>query len=195
MAKGPIVTPEVEAFIASVYKNHPKWKAKVVQREVSYRLRKDNPKLPPGWPSLSTVQKVLAKARKSQPLDPQGEDWSVASIEHYPIDREALPSVLELCRFRQEKWGNRLTIREAKWASRLSLALPDIETLSFVSFFYAYGERIYQLAGDVFLDSTGVDLSLFGGQPILTPETPDEVTAVVRIAIEAYKKYVTGGKK
>ena len=159
MAKGPPVTDEVKAIIASVYHKHRKWKAPVVQNEVSCILRKDNPKLPPSWPSLSSVQKILAEVRKVKD-NPQDKPWSTATLDSYSIPPEAVPSVLKVWKFQIEK-GDTFTIREAKWASRLSRLLEDIEKLSYKASQYARTELMFELIGHPF-DSTELDRSLMG---------------------------------
>jgi hypothetical protein len=163
MAKGPIVTDAVEALIAKVYRKYPKWKAPMVREEVDYLLHKDNPKLPPGWPSLSKVQKVLATIRKKAnelPDSPQDKPWSTATLDEHPIPPEAIPGVLKVWKLRAEK-GDSFTIREAKWAARLSALITDPEKLSARASEYAHLELIYQLIGRPF-DTTRMDRLLMG---------------------------------
>jgi len=128
-------------------------------------LHKDNPELPPDWPSLSAVQKVLAIVRKKEkelPNDPQEKPWSTAMLEDYPISPEATASVLKVWKFRIEK-GDTFTIREAKWASRLSRFLEneDIKKLSCKASQYARTEIMYQLIGRPF-NSIVLDKLLMG---------------------------------
>jgi len=161
MAKGPIVTDAVQAIIASVYQKHPKWKASMVRNEVSDILRKDNPKLPSGWPSLSIVQKVLAPVRKKmkeRPVDPQDKPWSMATLDQYPISHEALPAVIEAWKHR----AYTLTIREAKWVARFS-AIPE-KDLWWEAIQYAGMEYVYeQLIGQPF-DSSKFDKDFIAGE-------------------------------
>jgi len=166
MAKGPIVTPQVEAFIASIYEKHEKWKAPEVHNEVSFLLHQRNPKLPPGWPSLSTVQKVLATVRKQKTLRPEDRPWSMGTLNEYPIAPDTIPIVLDVWKFREEQIyrfkfdgievpdhdRNHLTIRQAKWVNRLShLEMPgvmdngNIGDLSWIASIYADNERISEL--------------------------------------------------
>lgn len=157
MAKGPIVTPEVEALIASIYKKNQKWKAPKIHKWVKIILHKDNPKLPKEWPSLSKVQKVLATVRKANTPDPEDRPWSMATLDDYPISPEAIPAVLEVWKSRiEQKQG--FTIREAKWAARLSAIprLKDIKRLSSRASQYARLELIYQLIDRPF-NSTMID--------------------------------------
>lgn len=132
MARGPIVTPEVENYISQVYSLYDKkWKAIDVQKEVVYNLNHDlalrkrlnlPSHLPPNWPGLNKVQRVLAKIRqydKGHPSDPQDKPWSIASLEDYPIDPQSVPVVMHLYYYRLDKGYSKPTIREAKWVNRL----------------------------------------------------------------------------
>lgn len=159
MAKGPLVTDSVETVIAFVYKKHSnKWKAPRVRKEVDLILNKGKTT---GWPSLSSVQKVLAKVRKKA-NEPNEEDqpWSTATLGKFPIPPDALPAVLKVWKFRIEK-GDTFTIREAKWAARLSGHEQDIERLFFLASRHARTEFIFDLIGRPF-DSTELDRSLMG---------------------------------
>lgn len=163
MAKGPVVTDKVDYLIAKIHQDHPKWKAPVVQCEASHLLHKKDPNLPANWPGLSAVQKVLATVRRKEkelPDDPQEKPWRMDTLDKHPIPPEAVPSVLKLWKSRIEN-GNTFTIREAKWASRLSRRLEDIEKLSYKASQYARTELMYQLIGRPF-DSTGLDRLLEG---------------------------------
>jgi len=163
MAKGPPITDTVEAIIASVYQKHPKWKAPAVRNVVDDILHKDDPKLPPGWPSLSSVQKVLATVRKPHD-NPQDKPWSTAMLKDNPISPEALAVVLKVWKFRIEK-GDTFTIREAKWAARLYRVETgleqDTERLFFLASRHARTEIIFDLIDRPF-DSTELDRSLMG---------------------------------
>jgi len=161
MAKGPIVTDEIAAFIAHVYDQHRTWKAKEVQREVSYLLRKKNPQLPKGWPGLSAVQKVLAKLRKPQPPNPQDEPWSMASLEKYPIPPEALPTVYKAWLYCNVEADMPFTIRQAKWIVRLYHLFKEqsMDSLHAVVTSYVLAERAAELA-EVDFNSTFADLLL-----------------------------------
>jgi len=133
MAKGTVITPEIEAIIARVYRDHPKWKAPKVRHEVRTLLysEKREGRLTVSdqeikkWPSLSVVQKVLAKVRK-QALQPSSEDqpWTIFTLDDYPIPLEALPRVLQ--EYHSGSIGDRgcFTIRHAKWVARLSVVEP-----------------------------------------------------------------------
>lgn len=166
MAKGPLVTEQIEVLIASVYRKHPKRKAPAVRNEVDYFLRQDNPKLPAGYPSLSTVQKVLALVRrkaKELPDNPQERPWSTASLDNkdnYYTPPEALPVVLKVWKSLIEK-NISLTIREAKWVSRLSWVITDMGQLTETARRYALMEFLYDSINRPF-NSRGLDKSLMG---------------------------------
>ena len=125
MAKGPLVIEKIEVLIGVVYKKYPKWKAPAVRSEVSHILHINNPELPRSFPSLSTVQKVLAKIRKPH-SDPQEKPWSMATLDQYPIPPEALPAVRRVMRWRVS-CDEPFTIREAKWVSRLYTIFDVVE--------------------------------------------------------------------
>lgn len=91
------MTPHIEALIASIYEKHPKWKAPAVRYEAISVLRKKDRTLPKDWPSLSTVQKILAKVRREAgKADPEDRPWSLGSLLEYPIPPEALPAVIKV---------------------------------------------------------------------------------------------------
>ena len=119
MAKGPIVTPEIEILIRTVHKDHPRWKAPRVRNEVESILRQREPNSPKGWPSLSKVQKVLATVRrKEEEGSEEDELWHIGTIRRFPIPAEALRDVITFWIIRCGK-GERFTIREAQWLARL----------------------------------------------------------------------------
>lgn len=192
MARGPLVTDKVEALIAEVYQRHPKWKAPEVRNEVSFLLRKDNPRLLAEWPSLSSIQKVLANVRKKKelPPDPQEKPWSLGTLDQHPIPPEAVWLVLKLWKHRitrqreaqalvvadmkDRKWEEKadFTIREAKWAARLSTLCKNMTALSFMASLYASTEQAYQLINRPFnsavLDNLLMDVKT--GKAKVTPD-------------------------
>jgi hypothetical protein len=153
MAKGPKVTEAVKALITTISRKHPKWKAPEVRNEVSIILCKTNPELHGSFPSLSTVQKVLATNRKNLKelaIDPQEKPWSIAALDQSQIPPEALPKLLEVFAYlllKKEKEWVHLTIREAKWIARLSFIVKDPEILYSAALEYAEAERVAQISG------------------------------------------------
>ena len=136
MPKGPKVTDAIEALIAQIHQKHRKWKAVEVQREVSSILRKKNRQLPKGFPSLSAVQKVLAKIRKKNtlPPDPKDKPFSLGALVEHHIPPEALPMVLRVwasCNGEKDgfTWSSGFSIRDALWVSRFSHLYDEIEDL------------------------------------------------------------------
>jgi len=174
MAKGPLVTEAVEIMIGNVHRNHPKWKASEVRNEVRILLGEKNPGLPPSFPSLSTVQRVLAELRKryrEAPKDPLHEPWSMGTLDQYPLAPNTIPFVLKVWKLLEEKayqlryfrppFDLPLSIREAKWVSRLCHVIPDdIERLSLTSTIYAEGEELSERLGHPIFDTTELDYDL-----------------------------------
>ena len=159
MPKGPIVTPEVESLIASIYRKHPKWKAPRIRNEVESILHKEDHSLPKGWPSLSKIQKLLATIRKNLDKDsPEDEPWSIFTLDDYPIPPELLPRVLEEYMVRKSTLemptGNGpvgellddldFSIRQAKWFVRLSAVKPP-ELMPGIYICIANIERSFEL--------------------------------------------------
>jgi len=146
MPRGPLITAEVELLIAGVYRKHPRWKAREVRDEVEYLLRKRGGRAPRGWPSLSAVQRVLARIHKSEKgllNNPQEQPWSIGTLEQAPIHPQALPVVLQAWKSHMEA-GRGFTVRQAKWVARLSgteKALTEIPDL------IAGAEMLYEQVG------------------------------------------------
>ncbi|MFC1955485.1 hypothetical protein ACFLWZ_02985 [Chloroflexota bacterium] len=195
MAKGPLVTPQVEFAIATIYKKHPKWKAPMVRNEVDYILHKRDPKLPPKWPSLSTIQKILATLRNKESEDsPLDKPWSVASLVKYPIPAEALPSILQLWVWVHENAAFvEFTIRWALWAARFYAITKDMETLASLSFRFEVIEGLFEQLGKPYEyhewhDSKWEDLAMFRmvtGQEL----TPDQQKKILGLSYEEWAKW------
>lgn len=169
MAKGRVVDNMVRLLIAEVHHQHPDWPAKMVQAEANKRLGQD-------WPGLSVVQKELSKIKERLMVDnPQEKPWSIASLDSCPISPDALPVVLKVWKSRVEKDSN-LTNREAKWVSRLSCVVSDIEKLADTARRYALVELLYETAGHPFnsraLDKTLMDMQFDDFDP-LEPKVSD----------------------
>jgi hypothetical protein len=164
MAKAPLITDQVQALIAQVYQKHPKWKAPVVLGEVRVILRKSNPKLPSGWPSLSTVQKVLAKVRKAPVDNPKDKPFCLGTLVEYPIPPEALPMVMRVwarCNGEEDgfSWSSGFSIRDALWVSRLSHLFKEPEDILGAAVWYSVRERAYEAIGEG-IDTTDLDIEL-----------------------------------
>lgn len=131
--RGPTVPPDVEALIAAISKEHPKWKAPRIRNEVEFRLREKDRSTPRGWPSLSKVQKVLAVVRrKMRQTDPEDQAWTMAELRDGLVTPGSLPAVLAVWKLQLEI-GEALSIRHAKWASRLSGLLSREEALAYLN--------------------------------------------------------------
>ena len=160
MPKGPLITPEIEALIASVYRKHPDWKAPKIRNEVESIVFQNKLGFPRGWPGLSAVQKVLAVARKPQP--PPGP-WSLASLDNedsQSMTPEELRAVFELYE-RCMKLGRSFSTRDAKWAARLSAFIEDVEELNREVDRYSVAEDIFESIGRPF-NSRWLDCNLMG---------------------------------
>lgn len=121
-------------------------------------------------PEIEVLERKISKYRKeyrNRPTtDPQDKPWSMATLDRPdipPIPPEALPAVLEVWKLRidSEEWNFSFSIREAKWAARLSALITDTKELSARAGQYARTEILYQLIGRPF-DSRGLDSLITG---------------------------------
>jgi hypothetical protein len=153
MPKGPIITDAVKNRIARTYLDHPDWTAKDIQGEVHAQLLKGDPQIPPGWPGLSTVQKVLAPLRaveaemysESKWLD---RPWDVTTMAEDEIPPETLPTVLKMVMHFRQTLKRQMTIREVRWAARLS-SVQNLRKLYDFILDYAQEEKLTELTGIV----------------------------------------------
>lgn len=151
MPKGPIITDAVKNLIARTYLDHHDWTSKDIQGEVHAQLLKGDPQIPPGWPGLSTIQKVLASLRAveaniyaaSEWLD---GTWDVTTMAADEIPPEALPTVLKMAMHFRQTLGRQMTIREARWAARLS-SVRDLRKLYDFILDFAQEEKVQELTG------------------------------------------------
>lgn len=69
-------------------------------------------------PEIEVLERKISHYRKHAIDYPEDEPWSMATLDKYPISPEAIPAVLA-CWKRCVRNDTVLTIREAKWISRL----------------------------------------------------------------------------
>lgn len=181
MAKGPRITDEVIKLIAQVYLEYPNWRAKEIQSEVNARLYNANPRLNPGWPGLSAVQKELTKIRRRDAMrHPESkridERWSIGTLAEFNIPPEAIPKVFQIQQNRRDAEKPQ-TIRQAMWAGRLHMLIEDIGELSLLAASCALMERVCELAdipNDTFnTDYFSVKYPLASSAFILTQLAPE----------------------
>lgn len=143
MAKGPFITDRIRQLIASEHIKDPKAPAKEIQYTVNKQLNGKGP-------GLSSVQKELARIRKNDNERPSelkrlDELWSIGTLAEYDITPEALPKLVQIQNLRRHA-DKPLTIREAKWVSRLHAITTEVKELSVLSIFYALQERISEIS-------------------------------------------------
>jgi len=175
MPHGPIITDSVKNCIARVYLEHQDWTSYKIHSEVHARLLKSDSQVIPGWPRLSTIQKVLArlrevKAKMYPALKWLDEPWDVTTMAKYEIPPQALPTVLKMAVHFQQTLGRQMTIRELRWAVRLS-SVQDLRKLYDFILDYAQEERLAELTGRVDERRAVLDAELYR---LLTGKSPDE---------------------
>lgn len=164
MAKGFLITPEVEALVVAIHHNNRKWKPKEVRlvarnilHERAVKKPKEYPdlqlKLDTGWPSLSSVRgKAFSKGKSGKTKhNPEGKDkpWCIATLDDYPIPPEAIPVVMSFYKKRLAK-DDVLTIREALWTARLYKIVDPLDLVFDWAFLYATDEMIADETGKPF---------------------------------------------
>lgn len=166
MAKGFLITPEVETLIVSTYHCNPKRKpreVRMVVRNILLGKSKERPELLPKlkaeWPSLSSVRGKIKKAKLSG-ANPDSKDkpWSMAALGDYPIPADAMPTVMSI--YKRVLAGDReLTIREVQWIARLYRIFDDLDLIWDWAWQYAMSEWVDEISHKPF-DTTELDLEL-----------------------------------
>jgi len=167
MARGTVLTNEVKGLIAKVYLNNPEWKTREIREEVLKQVQQKISWADSDWPSLSSVQKELAKIRKreSARLPEQiglDQPWSIGSLKDYYMPPEVVPTVLKV-QLESESIGEKhgadlvFTIRQALWVGRLNALTTNIFVLLHLSMLYAEDERACELSGTNKMDTRDFD--------------------------------------
>jgi hypothetical protein len=119
MSIGPHIKPWMKAQAVVLREQHRH--AKEIRNEIRRLLELQDPETATvykNFPSVSAIEKLLASLSHGEPL-PQDRDWHMSSLDQFPIESQAIGAVLDVWRHRTEL-GQPFTIREAKWAARLS---------------------------------------------------------------------------
>jgi hypothetical protein len=138
-------------------------------------LLKGDPHTPPGWPRLSTIQKVLAKLRKVDAemyitLQWLDGPWDVTTITKDEIPPQALPAVLKMAVHFKQTLGRPITVREVRWAVRLS-SVQNMSKLYDFILEYTQEERLAELTGIVDERRAALDDELYRA---ITDKNPNE---------------------
>jgi hypothetical protein len=77
-------------------------------------------------PEREVLERMISRYRNHATDNPQEQPWNLATLDQYPIPPEALPSVIRVW---VDLWNmsdsHLLTIREAKWVSRIYAVFKD----------------------------------------------------------------------
>jgi hypothetical protein len=132
-------------------------------------------------PSHETMIKLISKAR-NKPESPLDKPWSTATLDKYPIPAEALPTILKLWVWIAENVGDKFTIREALWASRLYTVIGNIVELQCEVRLRALSEIMSEITGispdrqmddlHLFINMTGEKMTFDRKRKILEPSMP-----------------------
>ena len=120
-------------------------------------------------PAEETIMRLISEAR-NHPNSPLDKPWSVVTLGEYEIPPEALPPVLKMAIHFRQKEKRPMTIREARWAARLS-SLHDLRKLSLLIQEYAYAEKVVEIMNKTYELEYVIDDELYKD---LTGKFPNE---------------------
>ena len=181
MAKGPIVTPELAAIIARTHRQHPDWKAPKVRYEVEKAWRKKHPGSPVGFPSLSSVQRMLATIRKNEKLGSlEDRPWTLDTLGKDSLPPEALPKVFRIWLQMQASSNSPpLTIREAKWIAQFSRMTEDLRFVGHAASVCAVLVLIGELSDTPHLSWASTTFLIYSLATVMPQETFDELSPLI----------------
>ena len=173
MPKGPAIPDELKELAAKLHERHPKWTNKKMRLEVQTIMQREHKALAkewPKWPSVSSIDRIMAEVKKNKKLrestpDARDNAWTVQSIGEHPIPAEALPAVLEAWFHVQNIVSMGvppLTIRQVQWAGRLHAAVKDTMALLTYSVVMADYEKQAEDAGLDYYGSPWDTLEVYG---------------------------------
>jgi len=122
------ITPDGEKIIVMRSLEYPRLDRPVLAEKLQTELGSH------GWdkPQIEVLEKKISKYRKLSTDSPEEMSWSTArafsSSDKSPLQPEALAAVLKAWKYKVEH-SSGLTMREAKWAARLSAVKHDTEDL------------------------------------------------------------------
>jgi hypothetical protein len=149
-----LLTDELKEYIGRLLEDNPKLTArkvqgKVIEYLVSARILKAK-SLELNWddakalleadksiPGTSVIGKYLTEKRKPKEPDPLSEPWSIGSCIKYEISADVIPLLVEYWQILSDESkpggdiSRRLTIRKARWMSRLYPVLEKTLKLQF----------------------------------------------------------------
>lgn len=171
MSRGTNLTRAVKEIIASVWHEHPDWSAPKIRQEVQKQVHIVWPYDDPEWPRVSVVQKYVRSLKANydrMPDESRGleSSWSIGASMEYGISCEAIPILVELRDYMKNMAINniplpqRLTVRQARWASLLFRITQNVAKLMRMSQAYAEKELLSKLM-DVELDTSEIDDQVF----------------------------------
>lgn len=189
---GPRVTENSKRLIIDIWTNLAKSgkepSAKQVLASAEAYIKRNNSR-DIFLPKLRKVQLIIGDARKhggelSAADRVMQEPWNLSTLDKYPIPPESIPSVLDIWRY-SVNLGEPLTIRQAKWASRLYTKITDTTELWLYACNYA-NEELLSLISDTPMRNFELDSRLVMGyrevETIKIPEFKDQSIVVLSIS-------------
>lgn len=135
--RAKVMLSEIKELIAiRALENNKDKSRNIIAQELDSEIRSKFPN--EITPTFETLLKKISEARKhvANPLD---EVWNLGILEDYPLPSESIPYILEI---QESETLFRVTIRQAKWISKLIHVVKDIKLLGRISWYYAFYEKI-----------------------------------------------------
>lgn len=148
------ITPDGEAIIMARALETPRMQ----RTKLASKLQGELGELGFDEPEVEVLERKISWYRKHSADDPQEGAWSIATLKHYPLPPGGLAAVLKVWKSRE---GKGFSIREAKWASLLSVTLQDTNDLSGMASIYARTELMSEIL-EIPFDTRILDRQLMG---------------------------------
>jgi len=151
----PATKPEVEKLIRDISIKNRGLKRESVARLIEHNLDEMGEESP----TQATLLRKISEYWNA-PLDEEDELWSLESLPYFQISSESLPRELRICikkiNVKETEKPYHITIREAKWISRLAFIYPEDkdEVLFMAALDYARTELISRNKTFAFKDIT-----------------------------------------
>jgi len=181
--RGPNISNTVRQLIISQAIHDSKT---MPRRALAVRLQELIERMGEPPPTEDTLVKMISEARNKQPSELE-KPWCIGACTYYNIPTDVIPVLIKIQKLKAE-YGNEeemskvLTLREARWISRLYHVakpliseLPDVEEndilwLDFIASSYVQRERVSEQMNEQYPDTTDLDKLYFYSEDLLNDD-------------------------
>jgi len=112
-----------EPYIVEFVMNHPDMRRTPLAEKMAAEIKWEGKE-----PEVEVLERKISHYRNRKP-SPEDQPWNLSMMKDYPIPPEAVPAVVKAWVCSRERSNCTLTVREAKWVSRLYTVTDNIEVL------------------------------------------------------------------